>query len=497
MFEIAELGHTLKKTDYNEQVPELRTQLLLTQQKLMNCDFPVIILISGVDGGGKGEVINLLNEWMDPRYMQTIAFDEPSDEEKERPKFWRFWRTLPSKGSIGIFVGSWYSDPLSQRVYGEIDDNQLQIELMNIKELERLLFDDGALIIKCWLHLKKDEQKKRIKNLEKNPETNWQVTERDKKHLKLYDDFIGVAEKTLTETSTGDAPWLIVDGSDIRYSSFSVGQHVLHRIEQHIEDRTAKVNSTNKTNGTARINPNQQSLLDSLDLSLKIDKKSYNEQLDYYQSKLKNLARIAQQQKRSCILVFEGWDAGGKGGAIRRITHAVDARNYRVIPVAAPTDEERSHHYLWRFWRHIPRAGKVTLYDRSWYGRVLVERVEGFASVNEWQRAYSEIANFEDALVRHGILLLKFWLHIDKDEQLKRFHEREQISYKKYKITEDDYRNREKWDDYKHAVNEMVTRTSTRSAPWLLVEGNDKKYARIKILKAYCEKLESSLQLSK
>lgn len=245
------------------------------------------------------------------------------------------------------------------------------------------------------------------------------------------------------------------------------------------------------------INPNQQSLLDSLDLSLKIDKKSYNEELEHYQSKLKKLARLAQQQKRSCIMVFEGWDAAGKGGAIRRITHAIDARNYRVIQVGAPTDEERSHHYLWRFWRHIPRAGKVTLYDRSWYGRVLVERVEGYASVNEWQHAYSEIVNFEEALVHHGILLLKFWLHIDKDEQLKRFQEREQISYKKYKITEEDYRNRDKWDDYQNAVNEMITRTSTRNAPWIMVEGNDKKHARIKILKAYCDKLEAALQLQK
>jgi polyphosphate kinase 2 (PPK2 family) len=237
----------------------------------------------------------------------------------------------------------------------------------------------------------------------------------------------------------------------------------------------------------------QQNLLDSLDLSVTLEKEQYNSLLLKYQGKLNKLSRQAHEKKKSSILVFEGWDAGGKGGAIRRLTHAIDARNYQVIPIAAPTDEEKAHHYLWRFWRHIPRAGQITIYDRSWYGRVLVERVEGFATQNEWKRAYSEIVNFEDALADHGTLLLKFWLHIDKDEQLRRFKEREKISYKKHKITEEDYRNREKWEAYNVAVNEMVTRTSTQTNSWIMVEGNDKKYARIKIIKAYCKQLEKLL----
>ena len=496
MFEIAELGHTVSKADYNEKVPTLRTQLLTIQQQLSAYNFPVIILISGVDGGGKGDVINLLNEWMDPRYMRTIAFAEPSDEERERPKFWRYWRTLPTKGGIGLYVGSWYSTPLSDRVYGKIDDSQLHLELTQIRQLEQELIDDGALIIKCWLHLKKSEQKARLKDLAKNPETQWQVTERDKKHLEMYDDFLMVAEKVLTETSTGDSPWLIVDGSDIRYSSLTVGKHILNRIEQHIDTRE---NDSKAPPLVKNQQPNvfQQNLLDSLDLSLKLDKKTYNAELSKYQGKLNKLSRQAHEKKRSSILVFEGWDAGGKGGAIRRLTHAIDARNYQVIPVAAPTDEEKLHHYLWRFWRHIPRAGQVTIYDRSWYGRVLVERVEGFASEKEWKQSYSEIVNFEEAMSDHGTLLLKFWLHIDKEEQLNRFKAREEISYKKHKITEEDYRNREKWDEYNIAVNEMVTRTSTQKNPWIMVEANDKKYARIKIIKAYCEQLENMLDVKK
>ncbi len=492
MFETAELGHAISKTDYNQQIPLLRTELLTVQQQLKNCDFPVIILISGVDGGGKGEVINLLNEWMDPRYIRTFAFSAPSDEEKERPQFWRFWRTLPPKGLIGINVGSWYSEPLSQRVYGLINDHQLQIELMHIRQLEQLLIDEGGLIIKCWLHLKKDQQKKRLKALEKNPKTAWQITDRDRRHLKMYDDFLAVAERVLTDTSTAESPWLIVEGSDRRYSSLTVGYYVLNRIQQQIQNRQLIKKIPLKTHHSLPIS--QQNLLDSLDLSLTIDKKSYSQQLAFYQGKLNQLARETHQKHRSIILVFEGWDAAGKGGAIRRITHAVDARNYQIIPIAAPTDEERQHHYLWRFWRHIPRAGWLTIYDRSWYGRVLVERVEGFATETEWQRSYSEIVNFEEALTAHGILVLKFWLHIDKDEQLRRFKQRELIAYKQYKITEEDYRNREKWDEYQIAVNEMVTRTSTQTSPWILVEANDKKYARIKILKLFCEYLEKNLK---
>jgi len=493
MFEIAELGHTVKKSDFNTQIPNLRTHLLLAQEMVKRSNFSVIILISGVDGGGKGDVINLINEWMDPRYMRTIAFNKPSDEEKERPKFWRYWRTFPAKGSIGIYVGSWYSAPLSERVYRKTTSHQLHLSLQHINQLEQELIDNGTLIVKCWLHLKKSTQKKHIKKLEKNPDTQWQVTKRDKKHLKMYDKFVNVAEDVLSETSTGDSPWLIVDGSDIHYSSLTIGRHILARINQHLELQKNTHQQKNKLAKSTATPLLQQNLLDSLDLSLKLEKEKYSSLLLKYQGKLNKLARQAHEKKKSSILVFEGWDAAGKGGAIRRLTHAIDARNYQVIPIAAPTDEEKAHHYLWRFWRHIPRAGQVTIYDRSWYGRVLVERVEGFATENEWSRAYSEIVNFEEALTDHKTLLLKFWLHIDKDEQLRRFKEREKISYKKHKITEEDYRNRDQWDTYNVAINEMVTRTSTQNNPWIMVEGNDKKYARIKVIKAYCKQLEKLL----
>ena len=495
MFEVAELGHTVEKSVYKEKSAQLRTALLTIQDKLKEYPFSVIIIISGVDGGGKGRVINCLNEWLDARYMRTIALGEPTDEELERPKFWRFWRTLPAKGTIGMYVGSWYSDPIAQRVYQKIDNNALQAELNHINELEQLLSDDNTLIIKCWLHLKKEAQIKRLKALAKNPATKWRVTDKDRQHLGLYDEFIGVAEEVLTETSKAHAPWLIVEGSDIRYSSLTVGQHILERIQQHIQQHlnAEAAAEANSAESSIYSQVQQYNLLDALDLSLKLDKSDYKKQLEKYQGKLNELTRHALAAKRSSILVFEGWDAAGKGGAIRRLTGAMDARHYQVIPIAAPTDEERDHHYLWRFWRHIPRAGQITIYDRSWYGRVLVERVEGLAKSSQWRRAYSEIVNFEEAMLTHGIIILKFWLHIDRDEQMRRFKSREQTSFKQFKITEEDYRNREKWDDYQKAVNEMIARTSTSKSPWLLIEANDKNYARIKIIKAYCDRLEKML----
>ena len=493
MFELAELGHKISNEVYKKQIPDLRTALLSIQQQLKDCDFPVYILISGVNGAGKGRVIKLLNEWLDARYMRTNAYDKTSLEERERPRMWRFWRTMPENGTIGIYVGSWYSVPISKRVKKKINDTQLKNQLVLVNELEQELVASGALIIKCWLHMSKKAQKKRFKALDKNPETRWQVTKQDKKNLKKYDDFIRVAETVLKGTSSREAPWLVVDGKDIRHSSLTVGQHILQRMTKHIECWRSQQAKKIVGVETIKHNTGQRTLLDSLDLSLHLEKKEYYKKLAHYQGKLSKLARAAHERKISSIMVFEGWDAAGKGGAIRRLTSAMDARNYQIIRIAAPTDEERLHHYLWRFWRHLPRAGKVTIYDRSWYGRVLVERIEGFAADQEWQRAYSEIVNFEEALTSHGIQLLKFWIHIDEDEQLRRFKEREKISYKQHKITEEDYRNRDKWQAYELAVDDMVAKTSSRNVPWILVEGNDKRYARIEVLKNVCNKLEELL----
>jgi len=496
MFEVAELGHKISKKEYQEKLPELRYGLLMAQHALKDADFPVIILVTGVDGAGKGHTINLLNEWMDTRYIRSFSFGDLSDEERERPEYWRYWRSLPCKGRIGLYVGSWYSQPIAECVDHTCTPEELDASLKRINTFEENLVNDGALIIKFWLHLSKDAQKKRIKKLENDPELRWKITKKDLEHLKNYDSFVSIAERTLRETSTGHAPWLIVEGSDMRYRSLTIGQHILERINQRLQQRDEREPPiphlrpiAAPMNGTDPV-----SVLSTLDLDKSLDRKEYKKRLARSQAKIGALCRTAIEKKISSIIILEGWDAAGKGGIIRRLIPAMDARHYQVIPIAAPTDEERVHHYLWRFWRHIPRAGDVTIYDRSWYGRVLVERVEGFTHREDWMRAYTEINNFEEELVNHGIVLVKYWVHISKEEQLARFQEREKIPFKQHKITDEDYRNRDKWEAYEHAVNDMVERTSTEYAPWHLIEGNDKHYARVKALEIFERSLEKALK---
>jgi polyphosphate:AMP phosphotransferase len=497
MFETAELGQKVSKKDYREAVPLLREKLLVAQGKLRDADFPVVTLFAGVDGAGKGESANLLSEWMDPRLLVTRAFGQPSEEEVERPDFWRYWRDLPPRGRLGIFLSAWYSKPILRHVFGETDDSGFDNELDRILNLERMLANDGALILKFWMHLGKDAQKKRFRTLEADPLTSWRVTKRDWKHWKLYDRFVSAAEHTIMRTSTGRAPWTIVEGADHRYRSLKVGNLLLEALERRLTQQ--ENNSDNGADAPAPPSPPEEdadsrvTVLDPLDMSLALTKNRYKGKLEKLQARLNQLHRKARDKKLTTILVFEGWDAGGKGGAIRRITSALDARDYQVISIAAPNDEEQAHHYLWRFWRHLPRAGRVTVFDRSWYGRVLVERIEGFASDLDWRRSYAEINDFEQQLVEHGAVLLKFWLHISPEEQELRFKARQETPYKRWKLTDEDWRNREKWDSYEIAVHDMIERTSTKAAPWVLVEGNDKKYARIKVLKTLCEKLEERL----
>jgi polyphosphate:AMP phosphotransferase len=520
MFRTAELGQKVSKSEFAEREPVLRQELLDVQRRLREANrFPVIIVFAGVDGAGKGDTVNLLNEWMDTRWLMTRAYDKPSDEEHERPEYWRYWRDLPPRGRIGLFLSSWYSRPLLDRVYEDIDEATFDDRLDRILAFEKALADDGALILKFWMHLSHDAQKRRLKKLEKDPLKSWRVTEQDWEHWRIYDHFEAAAERIIMRTSTGTAPWSIVEGVDQHYRSLTVGTIIRDEISKRLEvlglepapeavpepvapvsgkgSKSAPIAGKKEEKDAGKAELKSATVLSNLDMSLNLNKAAYKKQLKQYQAELNLLHRKALKEKISAILVFEGPDAGGKGGAIRRCTAALDARHYQVIQTAAPTDEERAHHYLWRFWRHLSRAGRITIFDRSWYGRVLVERVEGFASDDEWRRAYAEINDFEEQLTDHGIVLLKYWLHITKDEQLERFKAREQTPHKRWKLTDEDWRNREKWDDYERAVHDMVEHTSTRSAPWILVEGNDKPYARIKVLKTFCSKLEQALDEKK
>jgi polyphosphate kinase 2 (PPK2 family) len=547
MFRVAELGQKVSKDDFDRIAGPLRIEMLELQQELRKADFPVVLVFAGVDGAGKGESVNLLSEWMDPRWMVTRAYDGPSDEERERPDYWRFWRDLPPKGMIGMFLSCWYSRPILDHVNGRIEMAAFDDRLNEIIAFEKMMADDGALIIKFWMHLGKDAQKRRLKALEKDPLRYWRVSKQDWKNWKMYDQFIASAERTLMRTGTGSAPWEIVEGEDARFRSLTVLTTLRDAIRKHMAARAARRKVLDELRASlaarrraeladlhahaaelalaaeeeaaaaaaaaepageapgdagqgvvvevgANAVPRPRTVLDALDMGLSLPKDEYNRSLLKATAELNALYRKAKTRGLSMLLVFEGWDAAGKGGAIRRLTAALDARDYRVLPFAAPTDEERAQHYLWRFWRHLPRAGRVTVFDRSWYGRVLVERVEGFATEDEWMRAYAEINAYEEQLSVHGYILCKFWLHITKEEQYTRFLHREETEYKRWKLTDEDWRNRAKWDDYVTAVNDMVERTSTSRAPWTLVEANDKNYARVKIIRTACDRLRERLE---
>ncbi len=496
MFDSANIDHRVSKEDFQREAPRLREALLNAQFDLHEHGrFPVLILIAGVEGAGKGETVNLLNEWMDPRHIHTYAFAEPSDEERERPAIWRYWRALPPKGRIGIFFGAWHTQPIVQRVQGALGAGEFGDAIGEILRFEKMLCDEGVLLLKYWFHLSQSQQKSRLKELEKDPRTRWRVTELEWRYFKLYKKFIKVCEPFLRRTSTGEAPWIVVPGADPHYRSLTVGRHLLAAMRERLDEKPAK--RLPDRNPPLLPAADRMNVLRSLALDQPLTREQYRKDLEKWQGRINLLLRHPRYRGLSVVAVFEGNDAAGKGGAIRRVTQALDARSYHNVSVAAPTEEERAQPYLWRFWRHIPRHGRFVIFDRSWYGRVLVERVEGFCSEADWMRAYGEINDFEEQLVRHGVVLVKFWLAIGKDEQLRRFRAREKIAFKRFKITEEDWRNRKKWGAYESAVCDMVDRTSTALAPWTLVEANNKYHARIKVLKTLCRAIEAGLRRAK
>lgn len=491
MFESAELGHKIAKAEYDREVPQLRTHLLgLQYDMLTKPDFPVVIVIAGVDGAGKSETLNVLHEWMDPRHIVTTAFGEMSDEEREHPRMWRYWRALPPNGRMGILFGAWHSNPVLDRVAGKTSENELVRACERIVRFERMLVDEGTLLLKFWFHLSKQAQHARLKALQADPKTRWRISDTDWERFKQYDKFREVSELALRRTSTGHSPWQLVEGSDPYYRYLTVGRTIADAVQRRLD-------------GDKPVTPTQAALpeppadgrtvLTALDYRQKLSHKDYRHELDKYQGKLNLLMRHKKLAQRSVIAVFEGMDAAGKGSAIRRVVWPLDARHYRVIPIAAPTEEERAQPYLWRFWRHLPRLGRVTIFDRSWYGRVLVERVEGFCSEVDWMRAYGEINDFEEQVAEAGAIITKFWLTVTPEEQLRRFQAREQSPFKSFKLTPEDWRNREKEPLYDRAVCDMVDRTNNAFAPWALVPADDKYFARVMVLRTLCERIEAGL----
>lgn len=485
--------HRLSKKLYESRVPALREQLVQLQVRLKQAPCQVLLIFAGEEAGGRGEVINTLSGWLDPRGFETVAFREPSDEERERPLMWRFWRCLPAHGRLGIFAGSWYTELLRAQASNGPKPVPVARHLERIRHFEKLLSDNGTLIIKIWLHLSKTSQRLRLAELAANPDTAWRVTDAARRQHRLHERLSRSATRLREATHRPGAPWTVIDAADPRRRNLDVAELIIKKLGSHLTRLEADPSAPPRAVTPKSLKPAGLARLLALPLDQKLSSADYEAKREKWLGRLNRATRAAQAAHRSIVFVFEGWDAAGKGGAIRRLTSAIDAQDYRVIPVAKPTDEEKAHHYLWRFWRHVPRAGLVTIYDRSWYGRVLVERLEGFCTAPEWHRAYGEINDFEEQLAAHGTVVVKFWMQISRDEQLRRFREREETTYKRHKINAEDWRNRRKWGAYEIAVGDMLALTDTPSAPWHLIPANNKRHARLQILKTAAKAIEDAL----
>ena len=491
MLDTVDLSKRTRKTEYKARKDDLENQLGELQRKLRDLELPMIILFEGWGASGKGTLINKLLLSLDPRGATVHSITEPTAEEHSHPYLWRFWTRTPPRGRIAIFDRSWYSRFLIEDYDRSIADKVGDRTHEEVNAFERQLIDDGCILLKFFLHISPKEQEARFKELESNPSTAWRVTERDWEKHRQYGRYAKITNLMMARTSTQYAPWTVVEAEDWRYAT----QKVFSTVIQSVETRVRTHNQTEVRFGSPP--PNQDPAPDKLsevDLSPKLSRSEYGNQLRKHQERARELEHELYHQGRSAIIVYEGWDAAGKGGNMKRLLRRMDPRGYEVIPIAAPNYVEKAHHYSWRFWQVIPRDGHIAVFDRSWYGRVLVERVEGFCTEEEWKRAYREINEVEEHLVNHGTIVFKFWMHIDSETQLRRFQDRQRTPHKRWKMTDEDWRNRDKWDQYHAAVNEMIYRTNTDFAPWTIVESNDKRYARIKTLKTFCAELERQLR---
>lgn len=494
MLENLDLTRETGKAEFKKLKDPLEVKLGELQRRAREAKVPVVIIFEGWDAAGKGTLINELILPLDPRGFTVTSASSTSSDEEFHPFLWRFWCKSPARGRIAIFDRSWYRRVLAERVEGGLKGRELEESFDDIRAFERQLADDGCVILKFFLHISKDEQKKRFRKLAGNRATAWRVTDEDLERHKLYTPYLKATEDMLARTDSEFAPWTVVEAHDRRFATLKIFNTVISALATRL-DESAAAAATARTRVKSDLpDALRASVLDHVDPTLTVSGKEYDTELDKAQKQIRELEHECYSRRVPVIAAFEGWDAAGKGGNIKRLTEKLDPRGYEVIPIAAPDATEKAHHYLWRFWNAFPKAGHIAIFDRTWYGRVLVERVEGFCSEAEWRRAYREINEMERHLANAGGVLLKFWLHISKDEQLRRFREREKLAEKQWKITAEDWRNRKKWNVYKAAVDEMLFRTDTPAAPWTVVESNCKHHARLKVLHTVIAAIEKRLK---
>ncbi len=498
MLREVDLNKNLTKNEYKEMMDKLAPKFAALQREARAKGLPVMVVFEGWGASGKGTMISRLIQPLDPRGFKVFTIQAENEEEHMHPFLWRFWTKTPAKGRMHIFDRSWYRRVITEQMDAPMDQKRLDAAYHQILSFEEQLSADGTLIIKFFLHISADEQEKRLKKLERSSETKWRVTKADWKHFKQYKAYLPMYDHMLEQTDMSWAPWHVIEATDREYAAVKVMTIVAGMIEERLNEENAKESRSHLAERAQKELPGTEetmrtTVLDGVDVSLTMTKEDYKKRLSVLQKELTRLQNEMYLKRIPVVVALEGWDAAGKGGAIKRLTEPLDPRGYEVVPTAAPNDIEKAHHYLWRFWRAMPKDGHMTIFDRTWYGRVMVERIEGFCSQAEWRRAYREINQMEQNLTDHGVIVLKFWLQIDKDEQERRFNERMEDPEKQWKITDEDWRNREKWDAYVKAVDEMILRTSTTYAPWTIVEADSKYYARIKILETVVRALKNRI----
>lgn len=497
MLEKVDLNKKADKKEYKARMEEMTQHLSFLQRQCKAAGIPVIMVFEGLGAAGKGTQINRLIQPLDPRGFVVYASGKVTEEERMRPFLWRYWIKTPAKGRMAIFDRSWYRSVTIDRFDGHTKKKEIDKAFHDIRSFEKQLTDDGCVMIKLFLYISKEEQKRRFAVLEDHQDTAWRVTKADKKRNKEYSSYLSMNEEMLERTDDECAPWTIIESTDKNFATLKIMSVVIERLESALAAKSPCPPA--KEEEAVLATPTETysiSVLSGVDLSKSLERDEYKKKLDKLQKKLEILHSEIYLKRIPVVIAFEGWDAAGKGGAIKRLTNHLDPRGYAVTPIASPNDLEKVHHYLWRFWNHIPKAGHIAIFDRTWYGRVMVERIEGFCTTEEWCRAYQEINEMEAHLANFGTVVIKFWLHLDPDEQERRFRERMENPAKQWKITEEDWRNRDKWKEYEEAVNEMLLKTSTTYAPWTIVEASSKYFARIKVLETVVQTLEEKLSQS-
>ncbi|MBN1776775.1 MAG: polyphosphate:AMP phosphotransferase [Clostridiales bacterium] len=473
----------------------LREELMALQQKIRGAEIPVVIVIEGLSASGKGTMLGKLVEGLDSRGCKTLPVHRPDCVEETYPLMRRYWVNMPKKGDIALFCSSWYGE-LNKTCFEREDDipEFLPRRLNEIISMESQLICDGTLILKFFLHVSQQEQFDRLRKMEKKKSTAWQVTGHDHEQNRRFDEYMKGMDNLMSITNLKGAPWHIMDATDLKTCEREIYQTVIKAFRDALRERGSGLRPWD-----VPMLPNLSPIpslgfppLNTFDLDKHLDT-PYKEEKKALTKRLRKLQVKLYRNGIPLIVGFEGWDAAGKGGAIRRLNAAMDARGYTVAPVSAPTPLELNHHYLWRFFRELPPKGHITIFDRTWYGRVMVERVENLCTEPQWQRAYEEINRFEKLLTDSGAILVKFWLQIDSNTQLSRFEARKTDPEKQWKLTDEDWRNREKWLQYEQAADEVLQRTHTANAPWTVVEANDKEYARIKVLRTVADTIEKRL----